>query len=228
MALNISKGNMYKFITHTLNPIGGKCYHACSYCSTNKLMRYPVIQKKYSGKATLIKKELEIDLKCDNFIFVVAQNDLFAQNIKEDWIFKIFDFLKKYDNSYLFQSKNTKQMANFVNFMPPKSVVCTTIETNRHYPKIMQNAPTPRERAEGMNMICDLKKYVTIEPIMDFDMPEMVEFIKMCNATQVNIGADSGNNNLPEPNKQKILQLITELETFTIVEKKKNLKRLIV
>jgi hypothetical protein len=44
---------------------------------------------------------------------------------------------------------------------------------------------------------------------------------------QVNIGADSGNNHLPEPSKREILQLIDELQKFTVVAKKKNLARLL-
>ena len=53
--------------------------------------------------------------------------------------------------------------------------------------------------------------------------------IKHCNPAQVNIGADSSpkRNRLPEPPKEKILELIAELETFTKVVKKKNLKRLL-
>src|SRR3990167_1900105 len=30
--LNKQKGNMYGFVTHTWNPIKGKCSHNCSYC----------------------------------------------------------------------------------------------------------------------------------------------------------------------------------------------------
>ena len=72
-----------------------------------------------------------------------------------------------------------------------------------------------------------IKKFITIEPIMDFDLPEMVKLIKTCNPVQVNIGADSGHNNLPEPPKEKILQLIEELQKFTVIANKKNLERLI-
>ena len=52
---------------------------------------------------------------------------------------------------------------------------------------------------------------------------------KSCKPVQANIGADSSpkRNNLPEPPKEKILELIAELETFTKVVKKKNLKRLL-
>ena len=49
----------------------------------------------------------------------------------------------------------------------------------------------------------------------------------MAKPIQVNIGADSGGNNLPEPSKEKIIELIFELEKFTKVKQKKNLKRLL-
>ena len=53
--------------------------------------------------------------------------------------------------------------------------------------------------------------------------------IKTCNPIQVNIGADSSHkrNKLPEPPKEKILELIEELEKFTSVVQKKNLRRLL-
>ena len=51
--------------------------------------------------------------------------------------------------------------------------------------------------------------------------------IKYCNPKQVNIGADSGNNNLPEPSKEKVLALIDELQKFTTIHNKSNLKRLL-
>jgi hypothetical protein len=72
-----------------------------------------------------------------------------------------------------------------------------------------------------------LPKYVTIEPILDFDLDEMVDLIKRCEPIQVNIGADSGNHKLPEPSKEKVLQLIDVLNEFTLVKRKKNLKRII-
>ncbi|MFX1295603.1 MAG: hypothetical protein ACFFD2_12230, partial [Promethearchaeota archaeon] len=70
-------------------------------------------------------------------------------------------------------------------------------------------------------------QYITIEPIMDFDLNKFVQLIKVSYPKQINIGADSGNNHLPEPSKEKILELISELKKFTIVHKKKNLNRLL-
>jgi hypothetical protein len=66
----------------------------------------------------------------------------------------------------------------------------------------MRNSSTPQERAEELAKI-ELPRYVTIEPIMDFDLEKMVDLIRKCKPVQVNIGADSGNNHLPEPVKRR-------------------------
>jgi hypothetical protein len=47
-------------------------------------------------------------------------------------------------------------------------------------------------------------KMITVEPILDFDLDQFVRMIKICEPEQVNIGADSGNNRLPEPSPEKI------------------------
>ena len=62
---------------------------------------------------------------------------------------------------------------------------------------------------------------------MEFDLKQMINLIKRCNPEQVNIGADSGGNNLQEPPKEKVLELIFELEKFTKVKQKKNIKRIL-
>jgi hypothetical protein len=105
--------------------------------------------------------------------------------------------------------------------------LCITLETNRHYKEVMGLSPKPKDRVKEYKKIPYSFKYITIEPIMDFDLVEFVEMIKVCNPLQVNIGADSGKNNLPEPSKEKLLQLIEELKKFTIIHNKSNLKRLL-
>jgi len=51
--------------------------------------------------------------------------------------------------------------------------------------------------------------------------------LKECEPIQVNIGSDSGKHNLPEPSREKVLELISELEKFTAIHNKSNLKRLL-
>ena len=236
MALNKSKGNMYEWITHTWNPLAGECPHGCSYCSTNKLMRYPGIKNKYTGDPRSHELEMKTNLGAGNFIFVVAQSDLFAEGVSDKIIRQILEYCANFENKYLFQTKNPRRLLDFEYELEWLDfVLCTTIETNRVYPGIMKDCPPPKERANLMNDIChefgfgfpNKKLYVTIEPIMDFDLKEMTLLIEDCLPTQVNIGADSGNNNLPEPSKEKILALISELEKFTKVKQKSNLARLL-
>jgi hypothetical protein len=92
----------------------------------------------------------------------------------------------------------------------------------------MNKAQHPEERAEAMESLSKTyPAYVTIEPILDFDLDEMVGLIRQCNPRQVNIGADSKGHNLPEPDSDKILALISELKKFTTIDKKRNLRRLL-
>ena len=217
MTLNKSKGNMYTFVTHTWNTVKGICPHGCSYCYMQRW-----------GKLKPLRfdmKELKTDLGEGNFIFVGSSCDLFAEDIPAEWISSTLAYCREYDNSYLFQSKNPERMVKFSEFMPNRSVLCTTIETNRHYPKIMNNAPHPLKWVEAMEK-STRENYITIEPILDFDLQSLVEMVKRCAPVQVNIGADSGDNNLPEPDKNKIIDLIQELKQFTRIDQKRNLKRL--
>lgn len=211
---------MYDFVTHTWNTVKGRCYHDCSYCYMKRWGRL--------NQTRFDEKELKTDLGKDNFIFVGSSNDIFANNIPEEWITRTLDYCDKFDNRYLFQSKNPRHIIDFMTHpVFKKSVVCTTIESNYWYPP-MANAPDCIHRAASMGIISEyIPTYVTIEPIMDFDLTELVNLIKRCNPVQVNIGADSGRNNLPEPTANKVQQLIDELQKFTTISCKTNLNRLL-
>jgi len=215
MALNISKGNMYEFVTHTWNAIKGACPHDCTYCYMKRFGTLKPVR--------LDQKELKTDLGKGNFIFVGSSCDMFACGIDVTWMEKVLAHCLNFpENKYLFQSKNPHSFHAIQNL---DAVLCTTIETNRFYKDIMRNSPSPNTRAHNMRIISK-RKFVTIEPIMDFDLDEMVELIKICGPEQVNIGADSGAHALPEPPIEKVLELIDALSAFTKIEKKRNLERL--
>jgi DNA repair photolyase len=228
MKLNKSKGNMYEFITHTGNIIKGQCYHNCSYCYVKSMMKR---FKKIQPPVYFDEKEIESGMKEGNFIFVGSSNDMFAKNISNEWLFSAFDYLATFEgNRYFFQTKNPKRLLNFNDILGynfKNSCVCITLETNRYYPEYMGRSPKPIDRVESFSKFSALDKYITIEPIMDFDLKEFVEMIKSCRPVQVNIGADSGHNNLPEPSKEKVLELISELQKFKKIHNKSNLKRLL-
>lgn len=213
MGLNISKGNMYKFVTHTWNTVKGECFHDCRYCYMKRW-----------GKLNPVRfdeKELKTNLGRGNFIFVGSSCDMWANNIPDEWIFKTLTHCNKFDNEYLFQTKNPR---NIRRILIPKSSVCVTLESNRFYPDIMRNSPRPFDRMEEIKLIRH-PLYITIEPILDFDLIPFVEMIKECNPLQINIGADSGRHELPEPPKEKVFELISELKKITKIHTKSNLER---
>lgn len=217
--LNKSKGNMYEWVTHTWNTVKGECYHDCSYCYMKRW-----------GKLNPVRfdeKELKTDLGNGNFIFVGSSNDMFADNICTGWILKTLEHCEKFDNSYLFQTKNPANIPLL--FMPSRSVICTTIESNRFYPQVMGKSPKPSKRLTALYNLSlkGFETYVTIEPILDFDLNVFVSMFKALNVKQVNIGADSKKGRLPEPGKEKILKLVSELGKQTNVKLKPNLNRLL-
>ena len=220
MGLNVSKGNMYPWITHTWNTVKGKCPHDCSYCYMKRWGQLKDVR--------LDESEFKTDLEKGHFIFVGSSCDLFAEGLPYEWIIKTMEHCSKFDNTYLFQSKNPKYFDATAIYNVEKFALCTTIETNRVYPEIMGNCPEPVDRGIelGRIPIDRERKFVTIEPIMDFDLKSLLSIIRYISPAQVNIGADSGGNHLPEPPGQKIGELIEELEEFTTVKQKKNLKRL--
>ena len=229
MSMNKVSGNMYREIlgqnlTHTWNPLGGKCPHECTYCSTQKLMRYPVIKKKYSGPPKLCENTLQDNLGSGNFIFVVAQNDLFAHSIPDEYIEKVLAQCRKYpDNKYLFQSKNPVRFWTDFKF-PYNTILATTIESNRQYDEI-STAPPPIDRAFGISVMkidCEFVTMITVEPVLDFDLDEFVKLLKSTKADQINVGAVTGGHKLPEPSKEKLDALIKAIKPHL----KSNIKRL--
>lgn len=208
---------MYDWITHTWNPIKGRCPHQCPYCY---MKRFPV------GDLRLDEKELKVNLGEGNTIFVGSSTDMWANEVDSSWIEEVLFYCEGFDNKYVFQSKNPARFLASLDYLQG-SIFGTTIETNRI--SIFSGGDYPAHRARWLRDVWEENHntFVTIEPIMDFDLTELVRFIEHCKPEFVNIGADSGHNNLPEPSADKIRQLITELEKFTIVKQKSNLARLL-
>jgi len=214
MVMNKQKGNMYPFVSHTWNPIRGKCPHDCSYCY---MKQFP-------------QKELRLDEKCfkddlgkDNYIFVGSSTDMWANEVPSEWIKRVLSLCNVFTkNRYLFQTKNPKRFEEFYNILP-KVILGVTIETNRE--NDLSKAPP---RLARLSWISEVKKprMVSIEPIMDFDLNDMKRWMFAIKPEFVSIGADSKGHNLPEPSEEKIEALIKELNKFTEVKLKDNLKRL--
>ena len=221
-----AKGNMYGWVTHMWNT-GNGCSHQCSYC-------YARLSAKRFGRD--FPDTFQLDPRMPNLgknriIFVGHMCDMWAKDVKD---FDIYDVLAHCDafptNKYVFQSKNP---ARFIDFKPLNSLTTTlgtTIETNRRdLLSEFSSAPPASERANPIGILKGrCQRFITIEPIMDFDLIDMCNLMDAASPDWVNIGADSKKQNLPEPAPWKVANLIDAIRARNIeVRIKPNLKRLL-
>lgn len=227
MPLRESKGNMYDWVhKQRYNFIGGECPHQCKYCYV-KSLHYPTTKERYSGKIRLLESEFKKPLKADKPIFIGSCFDMWADAVPDDFILKTLYHLRKFDNQYVFQTKTPQRFVEFVSMLHKSDVLGTTIETNNYeLIKKMSNAPGALNRAKMLSLLLDNERFVTIEPVVDFHLENLITIIRIAEPAFVNIGADSKHHNLLEPSWNKIQLLITELKKFTEVRCKNNLERL--
>ncbi len=228
MSLVKSKGNMYDWVTHMHTHLGGECQHKCSYCYVQRGMAN--MSGKYKGEVRFLPKELKVNYGCGKTIFIEHMNDMFSDGVKNCDIEDILNHCRRFPgNAYVFQTKNPERAYYFRNLFPANSTIGTTIESNREYPAISK-APHPLKRMSG---IIDFRKngfpvFVTIEPILDFDVTPLIRVIVGIKPKFVNIGADSKKSDLPEPSRDKVLKLIDGLRAHEITIKKKvNISRIL-
>ncbi len=242
MPLVKARGNMYEFVTHCHSHLRGGCPHSCSYCYVRSFRNY---QRDWTGPVRLLEKELSVNYGEGKTIFIEHCSDMFAEGVPDEYVSKIIDHCNKYEgNTYLFQTKNPKRMLDWYEFLPGdfNVILGTTIETNRRLDHIMSastgeplsKAPDPKERYEAMLVASGIRKssgerlMVTIEPIMEFDLDVLSEWIINLKPDFINLGADSKRHNLPEPTREEVLALVNVLEENGVhINKKSNLGRLV-
>lgn len=227
--LKKSSGNMYPWVTHTWSVLRGRCPHRCSYCYVNAMaLRFPSMRERATGPLCLDQSALETKLGAGRTIFVEHLNDLFADLVDPGIILQVLAVCRMYPgNTYVFQTKNPKHYRDFLGALPANHILGTTIETNRDYSESI--APRPVHRAEAMRMLPrNATVFVTIEPILDFDLDPFVSLLQSIHPNWVNIGADSKGRGLSEPSPERVKILIARLQSAGIeVRQKSNLTRLV-
>ncbi|VVB53351.1 Uncharacterised protein [uncultured archaeon] len=217
---------MYDWVTHMHTHLGGRCSHECSYCYVQRGRAQ--LSEKYKGPIRLLEHEFQVNYGEGKTIFIEHMNDMFAPGVKDPWVAAILNHCFQYPkNKYVFQTKNAPRLKEFRFDVFPDCLVGTTIESNRDYSEISK-AVRPYDRYQGMMSLGRVKKFVTIEPILDFDVETMVEWLEDLKPEFVNIGADSKKSGLPEPSKEKIVRLVRALQAAKIpIWKKINLERIV-
>lgn len=237
MALKVSAGNMYPWVTHTHSFLGGECPHKCSYCYVNN-PRWGRPER-YQGPCRLIETEFKVKYdektlkqkggKTPAIIFIEHMNDLFAKGVPNVFIRKVLEHCKLYpENTYVLQTKNPNRFFEWIETFPANVILGTTIESNRWIKDHMGEAPHPEERYVAMrDLPTRFKKFITIEPVMDFDVDEFAKWIAEINPAFLNLGADSKGKGLPEPTVEKVMALVAKLHELGVeLREKHNLARL--
>lgn len=219
-----STGHMFPDI-YTTNHISGlgPCFFSCPYCSKR---RYTEEIRKH----LLNQQALKENLGSSKRIFVASGSDIAAPNITDEEILTVFDHIHSYPgNEYMIQSKSPGRLTQpqFMNHpVWQHSLLGTTIETNLNLSKkYMGKAPCVQERAAALSKYkaAGIKTYVSLEPLMQFELYGLVELVKSFRPKFAYIGRDSLRRvHLPEPYRYEVVDLAKELQCFTTVIIKDN------
>ena len=209
---------MYKD-TKTWNPFKG-CGFDCIYCEPS-FKRQAKRQKNrcikcYNYKPHFHPERLNKIPKAD-LVFACGNGDISFANTEQ--ICGILHKIQyKPEQTFLLQTKNPKSLRKYR--IPANVIVGTTIETNRDTTEISKAPATEHRYRHLSNLMC--RKFVTIEPIMDFDLDVMVKWIFDINPEIVWVGYNNYQNaiHLVEPTLEKTNKLIDELNKFTNVRLK--------
>jgi len=219
------KTNMYIASVHQFNPFKG-CDFGCTYCVAS-------FQKQAKRQKHRCRKCYEYvphehperlnerlpKTRGDEFISVVLSGDIaFASYEYRE---KILDRIRAESRKpFLIQSKNP---AVFLEHRFPENVILgTTIETNRDdIAAKYSKAPAPSMRKEAMCKLNHPRKMITIEPILKFDLEQLVSWVLEINPEMVWVGYNSKQRCEDNPTISDFKALITRLRLHDIKVKVK-------
>jgi len=217
---------MFSVVTRTWNPVTG-CTHSCVYCWARRLAETKLrnTEKYRSGfKPAIHEREFRARFRPGEFVFVADMGDLFCDAIPDEWILRVLSYVERFPSTtFLFLTKNPARYREFLDYFPENAVLGATIETNRDdlYTRYgISSAPPPSARFEAMRSLKWDRKFVSVEPVLDFDLDVFAEWIREISPVMVYVGYDNYNNRLPEPPLSKTLALIDRLRQFTDVKTK--------
>jgi protein gp37 len=211
----------------TWNPQTG-CAFSCLYCWSCPLAETRLKAHYPNGFIPAFHTDrLKRKFKEGEFCFISSMGDI--SFCKPDDLKQILDIVENNPQTdFLFCTKNPMIYRKKI-FKDDLSNAYygATIETNRSYPQDISKAPINLLRYSAMVGLKNCRKFISIEPVMDFDLEDFTDWILTIEPEIVEIGADNYRHSLPEPEWYKVSALIDKLELAGIqVIQKEGLERL--
>ncbi len=206
--------HMYKD-TKTWSPFVG-CQFDCTYCEVTFKRQLKRRKKEcmmcFEYEPHYHPSRLKLSkIPSKKKVFVCASGDVAFCHT--GFFKEILALIKKHkpriytNKTFYFQSKYPKYFGPFLSDFPDNVILGTTLETNRDegYSEISK-APPPSVRMGQFLALEYPRKYVTIEPVMDFDHTEFVDWITEIAPEYVWLGFNSKPDKveLPEPLEEKL------------------------
>jgi hypothetical protein len=216
--------------------VGVGCLYGCIYCKVSFQQQVKRWGKKNCGKCYEYLPHEHLErlkrIPSAKIVFVCGDGDI--SFFPYSFTRKIIERIEEHNKicpckTYYFQSKNPKYFQPLLRELPRNAVLLTTLETNRDkgYEKISK-APLPSVRYHDFLSLNYPRKALTLEPLMDFDLPLFLEWIVNLKPEYVWIGFNSRPKQvcLPEPSMEKTRQLIDSLKAKGIEVRGKELRGL--
>ena len=217
----------------TWNPITG-CTHKCKYCWATKLAEgklKDVPRYKNGFIPTIIEAELKKSLTKNETYFVSSMGDMWCEGVPTHWIKTVINRCKEMDKSitFMFLTKNPERYVTYFTMYPEdyqdNFILGATIETDLD-PSCASEAPNHVLRWICMcnNVLKDKRKFISIEPIIDFNLDNFTKNILDINPEFVYVGYDNYSSGLHEPDLRKVKMFITNLSEAGIEVRIKTLR----
>jgi len=203
----------------TWNPIGRYCEHKCDYCFVKGIV--PRFSCEDCRKEVLhFHPERLARVHKSGIVFPCDITDLMGDFIPEDWRRLVFETMVKKAPKATFYvlTKNPAGYRKIALEDLPNIYLGATIETDIQE-KVPSKAPPVGERIAEMSLLEFPRKFLSIEPIIDFS-DGFIEAIASIEPVFVYVGYDNWAHKLQEPSRAKTEALIKELESFTEVRRK--------
>lgn len=217
----------------TVNPLifPKGCPYKCRYCYARQMQ---VVRKLPNLKPGIYPGRLAGIQFAAKHVFMESMGDLFHPIVPSELIRYVIEqanFYNKGRGSQLYYlTKNPARYLEFLTLFDPQTTwLGTTVETDAYNDPTISDAPRPGDRVIAMEAVQYARKFVSIEPIMQFafNARDFAKLILDTGASLVFVGANTSNEQLKEPTPAEIDELITSLQFAGItVVKKQNLVRL--